>query len=322
MLALLFGQWHFSQAHIITWHSLTLSALILSESYLSWGGRRLRHVVTQKHYINSRLTQALSRQPVDLLWWENMLLTRKQRGTLWLWMMADTSELAAPEDKQLPTEETCTGVSYTPRGADKHEDVSETVRQSMLLHEHPDGRDEEHEADAQTATAGADRKTSVPREVELAVRDDSDDCSGSVGSLCSDRSRRECPICSELFDLDRGVTSLSCNHTLCHHCVAGIMRQAKDPGCLQCPFCRQTTPFTQLEIKRLQEEWCSRGWTSAIIIGPDPDHQVGPRSLLYRLFKCCSHPPYLMKGLRVFLLLVLLGCLLYMVVPLVVLALS
>lgn len=237
-------------------------------------------------------------------------------------MMADTSELAAPEDKRLPTEETCTGVSYTPRGADKHEDVSEAVTQSMLVRKHPDGRDEGREADTQTATAGADRKTSVPRELELAVRDDSDDCSGSVGSLRSDRSRRECPICSELFDSDQGVTSLSCNHTLCHHCVAGIMRQAKDPCRLQCPFCRQTTPFTQLEIKRLQEEWCSGGWNSAIIIGPDPDHQVVPRSLLHRLFKCCIYPPYLMKGLRVFLLLVLLGCLLYMVVPLVILALS
>lgn len=37
MLALLFGQWRFSQAHIITWHSLTLSALILSGSYHIWG---------------------------------------------------------------------------------------------------------------------------------------------------------------------------------------------------------------------------------------------------------------------------------------------
>lgn len=237
-------------------------------------------------------------------------------------MMADASELAAPEDKQLPTEETCTGVSCTPRGADKHEDVSETVTQSMLLHKHPDGRDEGHEADTQRATAGADRKASVPREVELAVRDDSDDCSGSVGSLRSDRSRRECPICNEPFDSDRGVTSLSCNHTLCHHCVAGIMRQAKDPCHLQCPYCRQTTPFTQLEIKRLQEELCSRGWNSAIIIGLDPDHQVVPRSLLHRLLKCCIHPPYIMRGLRVFLLLVLLGCLLYMVVPLMILTLS
>lgn len=100
------------------------------------------------------------------------------------------------------------------------------------------------------------------------------------------------------------------------------MRQAKDPWSLQCPFCRQTTPFTQLEIKRLQEEWCSRGGNNAIIIGPDPDRQIAPRPLLHRLFKCCIHPPYLMKGLRVILLLVLLGCLLYMVVPLVILALS
>lgn len=113
--------------------------------------------------------------------------------------------MMAEEEKQLLMEETCIGVSYTPRGADKHEDVSETVTQSMLLHKHPDGHDEEHETDTQTATAAADRKTSVPRELELAVRDDSDDCSGSVGSLCSDGSRSECPICSELFDSDRGV---------------------------------------------------------------------------------------------------------------------
>lgn len=217
-------------------------------------------------------------------------------------------------------EETCTGVSYAPRGADKH--VSETVTQSMLVDKHPDSLDEEHQADTQTATAGADRKTSVPRELELAARDDSDDCSGSVGSLCSDRSQHECPICSELFDADRGVTSLSCNHTLCHHCLAGIMRQAKDPCRLQCPFCRQITPFTEWDIKRLQEEWCSRGWNSVVIIGLDPNYEVVPRSLLHRLFECCFHPPYLMKGLRVILLLVLLSCLLYMVVPLVILALS
>ncbi|KAG7240810.1 hypothetical protein INR49_023384 [Caranx melampygus] len=109
-------------------------------------------------------------------------------------------------------------------------------------------------------------------------------CSGSVRSVCSDgSSRHECPICSEPLDShkDGCITLLHCNHTLCHRCTAGIMRQAKDPGRLRCPLCRQTTPFPQWEIRRLQEE---SYFTSvyqpaqALVISPGPELQAVPSS--------------------------------------------
>lgn len=65
-------------------------------------------------------------------------------------------------EKHLPTEETHIRVLYTLRGAEKHEDESNSVIQPLLQHKHPDSRDENHKADTQIATAGADRKTSVP----------------------------------------------------------------------------------------------------------------------------------------------------------------
>ena len=123
------------------------------------------------------------------------------------------------EEKHLPaTEKTCVRVSYAPsRGARKHEDEIASVTRPLLQHKHQGSRDENHKADTQTATAGADRETSVPQELELAGGDQAG-CSGSVRSLCSNSSRRECPICSELFDSggDHRVTLLNCDHKLCH----------------------------------------------------------------------------------------------------------
>uniref|UniRef100_A0A667YIA5 RING-type domain-containing protein n=1 Tax=Myripristis murdjan TaxID=586833 RepID=A0A667YIA5_9TELE len=53
-------------------------------------------------------------------------------------------------------------------------------------------------------------------------------CDGSVRSQCSDNSSgHECPICGELFDSqgDHRIALLNCDHVLCHHCLAGILRQ-------------------------------------------------------------------------------------------------
>lgn len=257
------------------------------------------------------------------------------------------------EEKHLPAvEETHFRVLYTARGAEKHEDESDSVIQPLLQHAHQGGRDESHKADTQTATDGADPETSVPQELELAGGD-RPGCSGSVRSLCSNGSRPECPICSELFDShgDHRLTLLNCDHTLCHNCIAGIMRRAKDPGRLQCPFCRQTTPFPQWEIRRLQEESYSDGVYEpgpALIIGPDAELQAVPPSVFgcfalerhleaqtqTNMCDCCVYPSCLVEGLRLMrlhslcfsttvlllLFLVLLGCFLYMVVPLIMLS--
>lgn len=257
------------------------------------------------------------------------------------------------EEKHLPAaEETCFRVSYTKRGAEQHEDESDSVIQPLLQHTHQGSCDENHKAGTQTATDGADPKTSVPQELELSGSDRSG-CSGSVRSLCSDSSQRECPICSELFDShgDHRLTLLNCDHTLCHHCIAGIMRRAKDPGRLQCPFCRQTTPFPQWEIRRLQEESYSGavyepGPAPVIVPGPEPQPAPGSVFGCFALERqleaqaqtdicgCCVYPFCLIRGLRLMrlhslcfsttvlllLFLVLLGCFLYMVVPLIMLS--
>lgn len=256
--------------------------------------------------------------------------------------------IVALEEKYLPaTEETYIRVLYTTRGAEKHGDESDSVIQPLLQQKHQDSCDENHKADTQTATDGADRKTSVPQELELGGRDQPG-CSGSVRSLCSDSSQHECPICGELFDShgDHRIALLNCNHTLCHHCIAGIMRRAKDPGRLQCPFCRQTTPYPQWEIRRLQEESYSNSVYEpgpALVVSPGPEPQAVPASPLCcfalerqlqahtprNICGCCVHPSCLVRGLRLMrlhslcfsiialllLFLALLGCFLYMVVP-------
>ncbi|XP_073334150.1 uncharacterized protein [Pagrus major] len=233
-------------------------------------------------------------------------------------------------------------VLYTPRGAGRHEDEIDSVTQPLLQHKHQHSRDEIHKEDRQAVTDGADPKTSVPQELELAGRDEAG-CSESVRSLCSDSSRHECPICSELFDSsgDHRITLLNCDHALCHHCIAGIMKRGKDPGRLRCPFCRQTTPFPEWEIRRMQEESFSGGVYEPgpdLVIHPGPELQAVPAlerqlEVHTNICGCCGDPPCLVRGWRLMrlhslclsitalllLLLVLLGCFLYMVVPLIML---
>lgn len=233
-------------------------------------------------------------------------------------------------------------ISYT-RGAEKPEDESYSFVRPLLQHNQQDSCDEKHKGDRQTVTDGADQMTSVPHDLRLADRDQPS-CSGSVRSLCSDSRRRECPICSEPFDShgEHRITLLNCNHTLCHHCIAGIMRRAKNQSRLQCPFCRQTTPFPQWEIRMLQEESYSSSIYEprlALVISPGPELQASPASLLCcftvethtqrNICARCVDPSCLIRGLRLMrghslcfsitalllVFLVLLGCFLYMVVP-------
>lgn len=249
------------------------------------------------------------------------------------------------EKHLLAAEGTCVRVFYTTRG--KRGDESDSVAQPLLRHKHQDSRDENHKADTQTATDGADPKTSVPHQLDLAGRREAG-CGGSVRSLCSDSSRHECPICSELLH-SHHVTLLNCNHALCNSCIAGIMRRAKDQSRLQCPFCRQTTPFPQWEIRRLQEElYSDRVYEPgpALAVSPGPELQGVPASLLCcfageeqpeadtHICGCSIYPSRLVRGFRLvrpyftcfcvtallLLFLVLLGYFLYMVLPVLILA--
>lgn len=68
---------------------------------------------------------------------------------------------------------------------------------------------------------------------------------------------QECPVCTELFDLDTHKQALlNCNHSFCASCVRSIMERAtvRSSGHIRCPVCRQTTPMPQWEIRQLQEE--------------------------------------------------------------------
>uniref|UniRef100_A0A674AFU5 E3 ubiquitin-protein ligase RNF182 n=1 Tax=Salmo trutta TaxID=8032 RepID=A0A674AFU5_SALTR len=66
----------------------------------------------------------------------------------------------------------------------------------------------------------------------------------------------ECPICSELYDSqgDHRMALLNCDHTLCHCCLATILKRAADSSRVQCPLCRQKTPLLHWEIQRMQED--------------------------------------------------------------------
>lgn len=255
----------------------------------------------------------------------------------------DTEEegvITLEEDQQSSTEEAYFREVYKSNG-EKTEDVSDSVIKPLLGYKHQDSSDKNHKAGAQTATDGTDQKTSVPQELELAGRDQPG-CSESVRSLCSDSSRHECPICSELFDSrgDHSVTLLNCNHKICHRCTDAIMSRAKDTSRLQCPFCRQTTPFPEWDIWRLQEESYSHGTYEpgpALSISSGPELQPAPAPLLCcftlerqleadtcrNICGYCCNPSCLVEVLRaryflcfLLLLLVMLGCFLYMVLPL------
>ncbi|XP_054875457.1 uncharacterized protein LOC129350996 [Amphiprion ocellaris] len=263
--------------------------------------------------------------------------------------MAEATLFEPEEEGAAAVEANLTAANKT-KGAEQRGDDSDSVTQPLLQHQ--DSRDEGRRADVQTATDGADRATSVPQELEVAGRDQAG-CSGSVRSLCSDNSRHECPICSELFDShgDHRLTLLNCDHALCHQCTTSIMSRAKDASRLRCPFCRQNTPFPQWEIRRLQEESYSDGVyqpAEDLVVGPGPELPAVPVSPLCcltlerqleaqtdrNICGCCMYPSCLVRGLRVvrlhslcfslslilLLFLVLLSYFLYMIVPMIMLS--
>lgn len=317
----------------------------MCQSYLGlWWERTVSPFVVQKHYINSWLSRSFVEEESQVSG------VRKHTEPVFgaalnvpsSRMMAEVleTEEEAVVTLQEKSGETCIRASFTPRGAGRHGDEIDSVIRPLLQHKHQHSRDEIHNADTQAVTDGADPKTSVPQEPELAGRDEAG-CSESVRSLCSDSSRHECPICSELFDSrgDHRITLLNCDHALCHHCTAGIMRRGKDPGRLKCPFCRQTTPFPEWEIRRMQEDSFSGGVYDpgpALVTHPDPELWAVPAlerqlEVHTHFCGCCSDRPCFVRGWRqmrlhslclsitalLLILLVLLGCFLHMVVPLI-----
>lgn len=117
----------------------------------------------------------------------------------------------------------------------------------------------------------------------------------------------ECPICNEAVHPQRPATLLGCGHMLCSHCLAAMTRQKE---LLSCPFCRRTTKL-KLDHQAVP----------ITITGPGQRAQYS--SLLHKLMGCCVCAPlWKLKGVQVILLLLLLGCLLYVFVPILVLALS
>lgn len=165
-------------------------------SYLGlWAWEECVAFVRQTRYTNSWLTWALTRKKVELLLWANILnscsaaLTKRREKNLF-----GTAEAAALESAEagVVTQErsTCQQNRLT---LEFHADWGQQKSMKMRL-----TRAQTSGWATQTATAGPDQKTSVPQELKLAVRDQPD-CSGSVRSLCSDRSGHECPICSELL---------------------------------------------------------------------------------------------------------------------------
>ncbi|KAI3362033.1 hypothetical protein L3Q82_012374 [Scortum barcoo] len=188
--------------------------------------------------------------------------------------------LVALEEKHLQdTGETCVRVFYTTKGGGRPEDESDPAVRPLLGHKHQPSPGESHRE-----TDGGE--TSVQHELLSAGRGQ---VGGSVSSLCSGSSRHECPICSEPFSArgERRAALLLCDHALCHRCVSGIMSRAKDPGRLRCPFCRQTTPFPQWEIRRLQEESYSSSGGGAFEPGPALA-AAGPGPELQAVPLCCA----------------------------------
>lgn len=318
-------------AHIIAQHSLSVYVPVLSGFMV---GEDCVAFVVQKHYINRWLSPAFPRKKVKF---SGAALNVSSSRTMAEVLETEEEAVVTLQEK---SGETCIRALFTLRGAGRHGDEIDSVIRPLLQHKHQHSRDEIHKADTQAVTDGADPKTSVPQEPELAGRDEAG-CSGSVRSLCSNSSRHECPICSELFDSrgDHRITLLNCDHALCHHCTAGIMRRGKDPGRLRCPFCRQTTPLPEWEIRRMQEESFSGGVYDpgpALVTHPGPELRAVPpleRQLEVHthICGCCSYRPCFVRGWRqmrlhslclsitalLLLLLVLLGCFLYMVVPLI-----
>lgn len=238
---------------------------------------------------------------------------------------------------------------------DQGEDGS--VKKPLLLQQHVLGEVKQiHRPVTQTGPAdGADQNTSVQQELHSDNTEQPQSKGTSVGSQrnSDNLGDNECPICSELYDSqgDHRMALLNCDHTLCHCCLATILKRAADPSRVQCPLCRQKTPLLHWEIQRMQEDMMYHQVSSSehglIITDTLPETIPAPRlcfameqrlqtrmeSIL--LCGCCLYPPRLIQMMRqmqqhcrccyliflVLLFLMELSCLLVVFLPVIVLVL-
>ncbi|TSK72145.1 hypothetical protein Baya_3129 [Bagarius yarrelli] len=123
----------------------------------------------------------------------------------------------------------------------------------------------------------------------------------------------ECPICTEPYHShgDHSAVLLNCNHSVCQHCLAVMLKQAADCFCVQCPLCRQKTPLLQEQIYRLQEDItfcsCPSNFSS---LTPQSEPEVGSgfcstleqyllvRAETARVCGCFEHPRGLIQAIR------------------------
>lgn len=243
-------------------------------SYLGlWAWEECVAFVRQTRYTNSWLTWALSRKKVELLLWANILnlcsaVLTKRKEKKNLFVMKDgwgsspwicRGRRCHTREEHLPAEQTHIRVSCRLRGAGKHEDESDKSTNIRM------GRDVNPKADTQTATAGADQKTSVPQELELAVRDQPD-VSGVCAATGVGKSAPSAASCSARAQ--HHLTQLRHRRLPCHRCVSGFRRWAEEPGQLQQlpTLWWQTTP-PQSAIK-------TAAAGVALVVCPHSEHQV------------------------------------------------
>lgn len=97
-----------------------------------------------------------------------------------------------------------------------------------------------HRPVTQTGPAdGADQNTSVQQELHSDNTEQPQSKGISVRSQSNSNNLgdKEYSICSELYDSqgDHRMALLNCDHTLCHCCLASILKHAADPSRVQRP---------------------------------------------------------------------------------------
>lgn len=122
---------------------------------------------------------------------------------------------------------------------DQGEDGS--VKKPLLLQQHVLGEVKQiHRPVTQTGPAdGADQNTSVQQELHSDNTEQPQSKGISVRSQSNSNNLgdKEYSICSELYDSqgDHRMALLNCDHTLCHCCLASILKHAADPSRVQRP---------------------------------------------------------------------------------------
>lgn len=136
---------------------------------------------------------------------------------------------------------------------------------------------------------------------------------GRLNQEPTDPAVDECPICTEPYRSqgDHSVALLNCEHTVCQHCLAVMLKRAADCSRVQCPLCRQKTPLLQWQIYRLQEDITSCTHLPALsVLMPQSEPEIATefcstleqclqvRAETARVCGCFEHPPGLIQAIR------------------------